>query len=209
VEGCAAVRGLLRSGLSCGHGAIAVAEALAIEQLDGIKELGPEPAPEGSPKDEQETPDDLYEYYNQDFHFGLDAAASGVMHKHENYLTKTDNALIIDWAERSNGKAVWCNPPYSKGLIDKFSEAIVRNAQKVIVVCFVRNDPSADWFKNLYANAKEYHLLTHRVKHKGQRDSYNFPQCVFVLKPGYKGSPHVFYSGWVPSTARKSKLVCL
>ena len=59
--------------------------------------------------DEWETPQDLFDKYDEIYHFTLDAAASDQNHKCPKYYTKADDGLSKMW-----GGCVWCNPPYGK-----------------------------------------------------------------------------------------------
>lgn len=59
--------------------------------------------------DNWSTPDPLYNQFNDEFHFNLDACASDWNHKCANYYTEQDNALTKDWEG-----VVWMNPPFSK-----------------------------------------------------------------------------------------------
>ena len=47
--------------------------------------------------DEWETPQDLFDNLNDQYHFTLDAAASDENHKCERYYTKADDGLSKKW----------------------------------------------------------------------------------------------------------------
>ena len=47
--------------------------------------------------DEWETPQDLFDKYDEIYHFTLDAAASDQNHKCQNYYTKADDGLSKMW----------------------------------------------------------------------------------------------------------------
>ena len=63
-----------------------------------------------SNSDEWETPQHIFDLFDSEFNFNLDACASEENHKCEAYYSKADNGLEKDWG----GYRVWCNPPYSK-----------------------------------------------------------------------------------------------
>lgn len=92
-----------------------------------------------SASNEWATPADIFRPLSREFNFVLDCAAASWNHKTENYLTKEDDALTVDWfelatlleradtldenAERYAGPpaskrpvtpAVWVNPPYGR-----------------------------------------------------------------------------------------------
>lgn len=59
--------------------------------------------------DERITPQDLYEAYNSQFQFTLDAAANESNRKTERFYDLATDGLRQPWAP----ERVWCNPPYS------------------------------------------------------------------------------------------------
>jgi phage N-6-adenine-methyltransferase len=88
-----------------------------------------------TPKDEQRTPPSLFKKLDDRFKFDCDAAATkdNALCDHyfgEDYTGAKEDALKFDWLKCSfqNGlsvsypKVFYCNPPYSKGLIEKFTE---------------------------------------------------------------------------------------
>lgn len=59
--------------------------------------------------DDRRTPRDLWDPWNREFCFTLDAAASDQNALCERYFTLADDGLSESW----RGERVWCNPPYS------------------------------------------------------------------------------------------------
>jgi phage N-6-adenine-methyltransferase len=59
--------------------------------------------------DERITPQWLFDHYNAQFHFTLDAAANAANKKVETFCSLENSGLQADWGPHS----VWCNPPYS------------------------------------------------------------------------------------------------
>lgn len=51
-----------------------------------------------SDKQDWETPDDLFDQLNSEFHFTLDIAASETNHKCDKYYTEETDALSADWS---------------------------------------------------------------------------------------------------------------
>jgi len=60
-------------------------------------------------RDNYRTPDYVFDYYNKQYHFVCDVAASDEDHKCEYYFIKEENGLITPWCSSN-----FCNPPYSK-----------------------------------------------------------------------------------------------
>ena len=59
---------------------------------------------------EYETPIELFNSLNKEFHFTLDPCATDKNHKCKKYFTIRENGLIQDWAK----DIVFVNPPYRK-----------------------------------------------------------------------------------------------
>lgn len=129
-------------------------------------------------KDCWETPDDLFTSLHKEFKFTLDAAANEHNYKLCNYYSKSKSAFDNPWTE-----TVWCNPPYSRILINKFADKIIEEAEagEVEIVTLTRLDPSAKWFKKMYKEACHLHFLPKRLKFKGADSSYPFPCCLMYF----------------------------
>ena len=56
-----------------------------------------------------ETPQDLFDKLNEEFHFNLDACAIPENAKCEKFFTLEQDGLKQEWEG-----TVWCNPPYGK-----------------------------------------------------------------------------------------------
>ncbi len=69
---------------------------------------------------DHETPDDLFDQLNAEFHFGLDAAANEANHKCERWLGPgglvPDALSGVRWSHYAEGKPIWLNPPYGRGI---------------------------------------------------------------------------------------------
>ena len=112
-----------------------------------------------------ETPKDLFDRFDSEFHFTLDACANDQNHKCERYFTERDDALKQEW----HGN-VWCNPPYGRGIekwVEKACHEAQTNADLVCLLVFARTDTK--WFhKYLYQKPNvEIRFLQGRVKFVG------------------------------------------
>jgi len=146
--------------------------------------------------DNWETPDELYQVLNKEFNFQFDLCAS------------KDNTKCPEWSDDIESFAIseqvydfsryWMNPPYSRKNIDNAIEsATIVKGRGSMVVCLVRFDPTADWFKRYVDGvASEVRMLDRRVKFKGAPSAYNFPCCIPIYTP-YKSFYTNYYSwGW-------------
>lgn len=74
-------------------------------------------------KDDWETPDELFRKYDSVYHFILDAAANERNHKVDQWFGPggvEEDALTADWEPWLQRGNIWLNPPYSRGLQEKF-----------------------------------------------------------------------------------------
>jgi phage N-6-adenine-methyltransferase len=83
------------------------------------------------------TPQALFQSLNQEFDFRLDVAANSRNAKCKKFFAKKENGLTQNWHRHSGGKAVYCNPPYGKGMINWLNKAYVEGQKGCIVVCLV------------------------------------------------------------------------
>lgn len=136
-----------------------------------------------------ETPPPLYAAINEEFHFGLDAAASHETAKAPKYYTIEDNSLIQSWGEP--GDTVWCNPPYGRGVaafIRKGYEESLKGVTSVFLI-FVRSD--TEWFQtwvlgkdqNELTPADEIRFIEGRVSFVGAASSSTFPSIFVIFRP--------------------------
>ena len=135
--------------------------------------------------DEWGTPLELFKTVNYHLYECVhDVCASDENHLGIPYWTKKDDALSKEW-NFPEGTALWCNPPYSRGLINKFTDKIIEEVHKynLIVVTLVRLDPSTTWFKKLYEYGNLW-FLPKRLKFRGATSSYPFPCCIQIVTAG-------------------------
>lgn len=104
--------------------------------------------------DERETPWDLYNLLDGEFGFIADMAATKLSTKHNFFYTEEDDSLSLSWPKGP----VFCNPPYSRGLVWRFvkkaREEAIRGCQPVLLLP-VRTSATW-WFK--YVIPEDYNL---------------------------------------------------
>jgi len=77
----------------------------------------------------------IFDALDQEFNFGLDAAASNENHKCDTYMTKDHDSLIMDWS--FNSASVWINPPYGRGMISAFMQKAIEQKYKGVTSVFL------------------------------------------------------------------------
>jgi len=97
----------------------------------------------------------------------LDPASSEMANKivgAKNIFTKENNGLDKKWS----GK-IWMNPPYSKTLIDKFIDKLIKTKPEDAIV-LVNNATETKWFQNLANHSNAICLPSGRIKFVGGKE---------------------------------------
>ncbi len=135
--------------------------------------------------DEWATPKTLFRSLNKEFHFDLDVAASSKNATCKNYFTKKTNGLKQDWYRNSKTKAVFCNPPYGKGVENWLRKAIDESKKGCTVVCLIPFRTDTKYFHQLiYDKACEIRLIKGRLKYDDKKQSAPFPSAIIIYRKG-------------------------
>jgi len=133
---------------------------------------------------EWETPQDLFQNLDDEFHFTLDPAATKENAKCKNFYTVEENGLIQPW----HGTA-WLNPPYGKGrIIEPWIEKVITevSAGNCIVVALLPARTDTIWFhENVMPYASQIRLIKGRLRFVGGKDTAPFPSMIVL----YDGAP--------------------
>jgi phage N-6-adenine-methyltransferase len=127
-----------------------------------------------------ETPDDLFERLDAEFHFTQDACATRTNTKVPgSFITPEEDALTMMW-----GDVVWCNPPYGRdiGLWMRKARMEAEAGSTVVVLAHARTDTKW-WHENVEGLASEVRFIRGRVKFKGGRSRAPFPSAIIVYRP--------------------------
>ncbi len=129
----------------------------------------------------------VFNALDREFDFRLDAAASDSNYKCDDYLTKEDDALTVDW---SLGiplyGSVFINPPYGRGYIKKFMYKCIEQASKgVTSVMVVPATLDAQWLP--IDKISEIRIVT------GGRLSFYHPETNKKINGNTKGTMFVIF----------------
>lgn len=131
-----------------------------------------------SASDEWETPQDLFDELDAEYHFVLDVAASESNHKCAKYYTKAEDGLKQLWKQDG---WTWCNPPYGKQIkkwVQKAYEEYLGGA-KIVMLLPARTDTM--WFhKYIYGIAK-IQFLRGRLRFSSSKVNAPFPSMIVVF----------------------------
>lgn len=141
-------------------------------------------------KDNWETPDSLFQEWNQKYPFILDAAADSTNHKCDLWLGPGglhEDALSVSWREWLEVGNVWLNPPYSRKLQQAFVKKAAIEAMSQphgCVVCLLPARTDTKLFHDYIYNKENVELtfLKGRIKFVGAEAGAPFPSMIAVFQ---------------------------
>ena len=127
-----------------------------------------------------ETPQDLFDKLNKEFHFALDVCATPENAKCEEFYTKEQDGLKQPWKG-----TVWCNPPYGRQIGEWVRRAFLASVSGSTVVMLLPARTDTKWFHDyIYRrNNVEIRFIRGRLKFGGNKNSAPFPSMVVVFMP--------------------------
>ena len=123
----------------------------------------------------------LFELLDEEFQFTRDVAASEVNAVIMPFWTKADDALSRSWAE----ERVWCNPPYSGGMKEKFARKAYEETEKhcPLVVMLLPSCTDQKWFHELVRPPRVLtYFIEGRVKFEGGKWSARDSHMILVFR---------------------------
>lgn len=133
-----------------------------------------------SEKHTWETPSDFFDKVNSFYKFTLDCCAEDKTTKvSNNYYTKEDNALVLDW-----DGVVWCNPPYGKeqrNFIDKALNEIRAGNAKTVVCLIPSRTETKMWQDVIFKYATSVHFIKGRLRFGDSKENAPFPSALVVF----------------------------
>lgn len=125
-----------------------------------------------------ETPQDLFDQLNGEFHFNLDVCALPENAKCDRYFTPEMDGLSQPW----NG-VCWCNPPYGRKIGAWVRSALFSSAAGNTVVMLLPARTDTRWFHDYIYGKAEIRFLRGRLKFGGCKNCAPFPSMVVIYKP--------------------------
>lgn len=120
------------------------------------------------------TPQDLFDKYNEIYHFGTDVCALPENAKCEKFFTPEMDGLKQEWTG-----VCWCNPPYGRQ-IGKWIEKACKSFATVVMLVPARTDTK--WFHDYCLPYGKIEFLRGRLKFGGCENSAPFPSMIVVFK---------------------------
>ena len=125
-----------------------------------------------------ETPKDLFDKLNKEFHFALDVCATPENAKCEEFYTKEQDGLKQPWKG-----TVWCNPPYGRQIGEWVRRAFLASQSGNTVVMLLPARTDTRWFHEYIYGKAEIRFIRGRLKFGGSKNSAPFPSMVVVFMP--------------------------
>ena len=130
---------------------------------------------------EWETPQELFDRLNEEFHFTLDPCATDENHKCGRYYTKEQDGLKQDWS----GETVFCNPPYGKQYTTAWCKKCAMEAENpntTIVLLIPSRTDTKHFHDYLYQKDNvEIRFIRGRLKYGGSDNSAPFPSLLAIF----------------------------
>lgn len=132
-----------------------------------------------------ETPQDLFNKLNEEFHFDLDVCATLETTKCPNFFSPEVDGLKQSW----NGFTCWMNPPYGTEIGKWLKKAHEEsNRHGITVVCLIPSRTDTSYWHHHVMQAKEIRVIKGRVRFVGAKENAPFP-CAIVVFDGIHHSP--------------------
>jgi len=165
--------------------------------LIGIEEKSGEKNPQGEGKkllnkslfssdsQEWETPQELFDELDKEFHFNLDPCASHGNAKCKVYFTQQEDGLKQDWwywvGDEKRYYRVFVNPPYGREVGKWVKKAYEESQGGCTVVCLLAARTDTRWFHD-YCLRGEIRWIKGRLKFGGAKNSAPFPSMIVIFR---------------------------
>lgn len=125
-----------------------------------------------------ETPQDLFNMLDDEFHFDIDVCATPENAKCSKFFSPLDDGLAQDWQG-----VCWMNPPYGKKIGAWMKKAM---EAETTVVCLVPSRTDTKWWHEYAMKASEIRFIKGRLKFGDSKNSAPFPSAIIVFGKTHK-----------------------
>jgi phage N-6-adenine-methyltransferase len=130
-----------------------------------------------SAKGDYETPQDLFDQLDLEFHFTLDSCARDDNAKLNDYISPEQDALTKPWYGN-----VWMNPPYGKQIPTWMEKAYKESRSNAsVVVCLVPSRTDTNWWHD-WAMKGEIRFIRQRLKFGPNKVCAPFPSAIVIFR---------------------------
>lgn len=126
-----------------------------------------------------ETPQNLFDRLNAEFHFTLDVCATPETAKCKEYFTLEINGLEQPW----NG-VCWMNPPHGRNICEWVKKAHVESTWGNTIVCLIPSRTDTKYWHYYCMKATEIRFIKGRLKFGKATNSAPFPSAIVIFGKG-------------------------
>ena len=125
-----------------------------------------------------ETPDWLFDHWDNIFNFNLDVCAMRHNSKCQKYYSPKHDSLKMPW---HMAKKCWMNPPYGRGQVEKWVEKAYKESLEGCLICaLLPVSTSSRWWQQYVNGADFIQFLPKRIKFKGATGSPSFDNAIVI-----------------------------
>lgn len=121
-----------------------------------------------------ETPKDLFDKLDTEFHFDIDVCALPFNAKCTTFFTPDQDGLKQKWEG-----VCWMNPPYGRKIGAWMRKAL---EAKTTVVCLVPARTDTKWWHEYAMKASEIRFVKGRLKFGDSKNSAPFPSAIIIFR---------------------------
>lgn len=158
---------------------------------------------------EWETPIELFDLLDKEFHFTLDPCSTEENKKCSNYFTKKEDGLIQSW----NQGRVFMNCPYDKTIENWIKKAYEESLMGATIVCLIPNNSDTKWFHEYIRKTKEVRFLLGRVKFTYKniliKNPPRFSNIIAIFELGRPPTPIYKFWDWKKDYEKIKKEKCI
>ena len=137
----------------------------------------PRPAPSNA-RDDWETPPEIFDALDAEFHFTLDVCARSGNAKCSAFISPEEDGLVQWW-----GGTCWMNPPYGRAIGKWVAKAHAEAQAGAVVVGFLPASTDTRWFHDHIYGIAEIRFIRGRVRFVGAPYNAPFPSMIVVWRP--------------------------
>lgn len=129
---------------------------------------------------EWSTPISVFDSLDREFNFTIDVCASADNAKCARFYALEADGLRQSWA----GETVWCNPPYGRGVIDRWVEKAYQEtagSRRTVVVMLLPNNTDSGWWHRYCVHA-EVRFLRGRLSFGGLHGRTRFGSAIAIFR---------------------------
>ena len=134
-----------------------------------------------SQTDMWETPQDLFDDLDREFHFDFDVCAIPENAKCKKFYTPEQDGL-----RQPLDGTCWCNPPYGRDIGQWVMRALFASFGGATVVMLLPARTDTKWFHDYIYKRSEIRFVKGRLKFGNSKNSAPFPSMIVVFR-GLKG----------------------